>query len=310
MVTLLEMIKTSEGDFYLNTEIIRDENQVILFQGKYINEKLAEFDHELSRDAVIPMDQGFNRYSHGRNSEEKPMEVKYKEAIGSLLYLSTITRPDICYAVNYLSRYMDKYTKHHWVAAKRIFKYLKGTKNYGLRYSKNNNKELECFVDADYAGCQEKRKSTTGYVILFAGGVIDWKSSKQSMVTLSSAEAEYVALSTAVAKVCWLRNLLKEIGYKQETGTKIYEDNNACAIMAKGETNSGRTKHIDVKYHFVREKQAIGEIVIERVDTANQLADGFTKALGPVKFKKFRELLGLVEMDIQAKQRRSVEASE
>ena len=177
-------------------------------------------------------------------------------------------------------------------------------------YNSNGKIDLECYVDSDFAGCKETRKSTTGYIIMFAGGVIDWKSSKQSMVTLSSAEAEYVALATAVSKVCWLRNLLKEIGYEQPSGTKIYEDNNACATMARNETTTARSKLIDVKYHFMREKQANGEISVQRVDTANQIADGLTKPLGPIKFKRFRELLGLVEIDIQAKQRRSVVASE
>ena len=168
-------------------------------------------------------------------------------------------------------------------------------------YTKGKGKViLMAYVDADFAQCKETRKSVTGYVVKLGECTIAWKSRKQAVVSLSSAEAEYIALSEVTRIVVWLRGILKEIGFEQEEPTVIYEDNNSCIFMAENEENSERSKHIDVKYHYIREQILKKQVKLIRIETENNLADMFTKAIKRDKFIRFRGELGLKEStDIQ-----------
>jgi hypothetical protein len=281
----------SAGDFFLSMEVIHDAEGIILYQGRYMLEKLSEFDMVGCKNVETPMDTGFPAMK--KSEEKKPEE--YKQAIGSMIYLSTQTRPDLSFAVGYLSRYMDSYVADHWTAVKRIWRYISGTKDCGLRYKRGGDVTVTCYVDADFAGCRETRRSTTGYVIMLGGGAIDWRSKKQNTVALSSTEAEYMALADATTRLIWIRNILEEIGFKQGT-TTIYEDNNSCAFIANDAGSSDRTKHIDVRYHFVREKIQDGSVKVVRIDTKDQVADGFTKPFGILKMNEFKKSIGIVSI--------------
>ena len=222
---------------------------------------------------------------------------RYQSAVGSLLYLSTKTRPDISYAVGVVARFSAKPTNIHWSAVKRIFRYLNGTTNLGLLYKHQTDVGLYGYSDADYAGDRNDRKSTSGYVFLISGGAISWKSKKQSCVALSTAEAEYMALASTIQEAIWLRQLLSNLHQNKPNtseATTIFEDNQSAIWMARNQQCHGQSKHIDVKYHFVREKVSEGVIELRYCDTTNMLADMFTKGLNGPQFKKLKKGIGMI----------------
>lgn len=210
----------------------------------------------------------------------------YKQLVGSIIYLATVSRPDIAFAANFLSRAMDKPTKMHWVTAKRVLKYLKGTMDKGLNYSVNGNKKLVAYSDSDFAGDVTDRKSTSGYVMMLGDCAISWSSKKQSIVTLSSTEAEFVAASAAAKEIKYLRNLLKDLGLEQTEPTTLHIDNRSTIFLANDYVTGENSKHIDVRYFWIRQEVENKNIQIEHMPTDEMLADIFTKPLTPKPFKK------------------------
>ena len=174
---------------------------------------------------------------------------------------------------------------------KRLLRYLTGTRDATLRFSRGNATDLVLtgYCDADWAGDPDTRRSTTGYVFMLCGASISWASKLQPTVALSSAEAEYMALSAAVQEAVYLRRLLSDLGYPQEQPTVIYEDNQGCIAMSNNPVMHKRTKHIDIRYHFVREHVESQEIRLEYVASEHQLADLLTKPLGAVRMAMLRE---------------------
>ncbi|MBA3551100.1 Ty1/Copia family ribonuclease HI [Patescibacteria group bacterium] len=176
--------------------------------------------------------------------------------------------------------------------SKRILRYLKGTKKLKLTFEKSA--EVAGYSDASYAEDKNDRKSTGGYVFMMNGGAVSWKSSKQKIVTMSSCEAEYVTLSDAAKEAIWLTKLMKNVDKKKILKPiRIYEDNQSTIKTAKNPIQSERTKHIDVRHHFIREKVAEKRIEVEYISTTDQIADIFTKSLGRVLHMKFTGALGL-----------------
>ena len=228
---------------------------------------------------------------------------QYQSAVGSLLYLTTRSRPDIAFAVNNVARFCSKPTKSHWVAVKRIFRYLKGTTHLGLLYSKHAETEaLTGYSDADWAGDRNDYKSTTGYLFQIGGTAVTWKSKKQSCVALSTAEAEYMALSSAAQEAVWMRELVSDLGNSPINSTVIFEDNQSAISMAKNPQYHGRTKHINIKYHFIREQVANGTICLKYCKTEDMLADLLTKGVGPEKFERLRMLYGMSKQELSEKE--------
>lgn len=220
--------------------------------------------------------------------------IKYRNLIGALLYISSGTRPDIYYCVNYLSRFQKCYDQSHYKYALRILKYLYYTKDLKLTYECNTDSDmLDCCVDADWAGDIVDRKSTTGYVIRMHGNSVYWKSKKQDIVTKSSTEAEYVALSECVSEVKLIRELLKDFGIMIKNPISIYEDNAGAISISKFGNLTKNSKYIETHYHFVNENYLKGFIDVIKIDSEENPADIFTKSLGRTKFKKFREKLNL-----------------
>ena len=210
------------------------------------------------------------------------------------MYISSGTRPDISYSVNYLSRFQNCYTETHWKYALRILKYLYLTKELSLQYKRNKNCEIiDGYVDADWAGDNVDRKSTSGYVIRVFGNLIDWKSRKQKCITKASTYAEYVALSEIVSELKYLRELLKTFDLAIEKPIKIYEDNSGAINIAKFGNFTKNSKHIEIHYHYVHESVKSKDIEIIKIDSDNNIADVFTKALCKDKFVKFRGLLNV-----------------
>lgn len=222
-----------------------------------------------------------------------PAGNQYAELVGSLLYLCNQTRPDLGFAVGRLARKMANPTEGDMTAAKGVVRYLAGTRNMGLVYGPAQT--LAGWVDSDFAGDVESRKSTTGFLFTLHGGAISWRSRLQRLVTGSTAEAEYVAASEAVKDSIWLRRLAGDLG-EDASAVTLGEDNQACIAMASNPASSTRTKHVDVCYHLVRDYVERGEVKLRYVPTGDMPADGLTKPLPASTFIIFRTGLGVREV--------------
>lgn len=208
------------------------------------------------------------------------------------MYLAVLTRPDISYSVSYLSQFNNCYNENPFIYAKRVLKYLHKTKNYCLKYGEGNV-QLQGFVDADWASDSLDRKSYSGYCFTMVGSAISWQSRKQRKVSLSSTEAEYVALSEAAREAVYLRNLLCEITGKLNV-IPLNCDNQSALKLSTGQQSQNRSKHIDVRYHYVRDCVTSSSIETSYISTHEMPADLLTKGLLPSKHNKFMKMLGIV----------------
>lgn len=248
---------------------------------------LEKFGMEKAKAVTTPMISQETDLKDNSVKMEKREKYPYREAVGSLLYVTNKCRPDLSYSVNYCSRKMEKPTDQDVVNVKRIFRYLVATKEEGITYKHTECEKLIAYSDADFAGDSESRKSTTGYVIFLCGGPISWCSRKQPIVSLSSTESEYIAAAECVKELLFLKTMIDEL-----TGSDIkivlFVDNQSAITLIKNGQFNRRSKHIDVRFHFINEKVHEGLININYCATENQIADIFTKPLGNVKFQKFR----------------------
>ena len=211
------------------------------------------------------------------------------EICGSLIWLLN-TRPDLSYAVSKLGQVASKAPEEFYVRAIRILRYLKGTINIGLRYYCNKKKTvLHGFADSNFAGDKNDRKSQFGFMFFVHDCLIEWGSWKQKVVALSSAEAELIAANEAAKTATWLRQLLKEFQEKQDEATIIYEDNAGTIAMSNTTAFSRRTRHIDVRYHYLNDKVQAGQVILKKIDSKQNLADVFTKPLYWVNFQRLVE---------------------
>jgi hypothetical protein len=222
------------------------------------------------------------------------LRVRYGSVVGSLLYAALSTRPDIAYAVGVLARYVSAPLPQHWRAAKYVLRYLKGTASLGLTFRGSTASSTAvtlgpAYADADWGGNIDDRRSTSGTVTKINGCAVSWKSKKQTSVAQSSAEAEYYAAGEGVKDVLWLRRLMGELGFVQHSGTELLGDNQSAIAIAKNDVFHARTKHIDLKHHFIREHVASRAIVLQWVSSKEQEADIFTKALGKHPFQMLRD---------------------
>ena len=298
-----KFISGIELDFTGSTET----KQVItLRQSKYIYEILNRFNMLDCKPVAIPMDPGVDI------SDDTATEITnepYNELIGSLIYLIQCTRPDLSFAVGMLSRHLKTPTRRDWERAKRVLRYLKGTIGYGIRYSSDEyakNDKLVIYSDADYAGDKETRCSTTGYVALFAGGLISWKSQLQKTVALSTMEAEYMALSAAVQEAIWLRRLQEELGIsKGGEPTTLFCDNQSTIFFTKDPVQHQRSKHIDVRCHFARQAQQENIVSVNYIPTERMVADPLTKPCSRDKANILLQYLENKQMEEKAEVKKS-----
>jgi len=291
-----EITELGPASTYLSFEIDRKDHCTFVSQRKYIKEILKKFNMENCKAVSTPMATG-----QDFDLESEPINVPYRQAIGSLLYLALSTRPDITFATVYLSKYTSAPKKIHWTGVKRIFRYLKGTIDLALCYRKSSP-YLTGYSDANYA-TDPDRKSVSGYVFKLGGAAISWKSKKQELVTLSTMESEFVALNHAAKEAIWIKNLLAELSLPVESSESeesspvlIYEDNQSCIAAAENPKYHQRTKHIDIRYHFIRERIQSGEITIKYLNTEEMTADILTKPLPKNTFERHVKNLGLVRI--------------
>jgi hypothetical protein len=225
-------------------------------------------------------------------------ETQYRSLIGGLMYLQN-TRPDISFYVNMLSRFMQNPSKNHYGAAKRVLRYIAGTADHGLWYEKNKDVVLRGYCDSDWASCLDDRKSTSGYAFSLGSGVISWGSKKQNSIALSSTEAEYISATGATCQAIWLRRILEDLGMKQEAATVIWCDSKSAIHLSKNPALHGRSKHIELKHHFIRELVAQKQVSLEFCSTTDQMADLLTKSLPKTKFMHFKEMLGVRKLGLR-----------
>lgn len=286
-------IKVFEADCYLGLQIVREPNgSIILHQMSYLKKVLLRFNMDNCNSVTTPAEAN---HVLSRNDEKRATNFPYREAVGSLMYLAVATRPDISYAVGSVSRFLENPSEEHVSAVKRILRYLKGHQTFGIHFMNITNLSLFAFSDADFAGDIDTRRSTTGYMYTFGSGIICWASERQKSVALSTAESEYVAASMAIRELMWLRLLLNELQPSHVCVPDLFVDNESAIKLIKNPVLHKRTKHIDVKFHFIREKYRAKLFNVKEIPTNEQTADIFTKPLCRVKFEKFREMMGIKE---------------
>ncbi|GJS29549.1 retrovirus-related pol polyprotein from transposon TNT 1-94 [Tanacetum coccineum] len=291
MVKRFEMSMMGEMKFFLGLQVNQFSNGIFINQSKYILDILKRFGMENCDTVPTPM---VEQAKLKLDLVGKPVDhTDYRSMIGSLMYL-TSSRPDIMFATCMCARYQANPNEHHVSAVKRIFRYLKGTINLGLWYPKDSGFDLTAYSDADHAGCHLDRKSTSGSVQFLGDKLVCWSSKKQNCVSISTAESEYVAVSGCCAQVLWMRTQLTDYGFFFDK-VPIYCDSKSAIAISCNPVQHTRTKHIDVRYHFIKDHVEKGTIELYFVGTEFQLADLFTKSLPEARFKFLVEKLEEIE---------------
>ena len=279
--------------YYLGIEVKQDDGGITLCQSSYAAKILEAAGMKNCNSCDIPMECRLKLCKLKDGEAIDP--TGYRSIIGSLRYIVN-TRPDLAYSVGVVSRHMDAPGRDHWTAVKHILRYLKGTMGYGCRYERGAELKpiLIGYSDSDFAGDVDDRKSTSGVGYFLGSSLVTWASQKQRIVALSSCEAEYVAGAAAACQGIWLSRLIADMLGTKETKVKLYMDNMSAIALSRNPVHHDRSKHIDTKYHFLRECIEDGKEEVKHVGTGEQVADIFTKALGRVKFVEFRSALGVV----------------
>ncbi len=290
-------MRSSEANHFVGLSITRNREEKTLYisQPDYIKKILRRFHMDQCNPVDLPATPGvfFTR----DNKNEGSIQVPFREAVGSLLYLMLSSRPDISFSVNQVSQFCEKPQNCHWAAVKKILAYLKRTSEHGIRFGPELTSLLG-FTDADFAGDTDTRRSTSGYVFLLNGGPIAWSSRRQKCVTLSTTEAEYVAACEAAREGVWLKRLLNELMPNWSEPIPLMCDNMSSIDLSKNPRFHQLTKHIHVRYHFIRLAQEEKEIDVRHIPSKQQLADSFTKPLANPRFTDLRNAISVVSVPI------------
>jgi hypothetical protein len=283
--------------YYLGIEVKQSSREISLCQSAYAVKLLDKCGMADCNAVQVPMDQ---RHRLSKISSDPPVDTTmYRSIVGSLRYL-VHTRPDLAYSVGIVSRFMENPTTEHMSAVKKILRYVKGTINLGCTYKKGKEGLiLHGYSDSDMAGDVDDRKSTSGMVFYLGPNPISWNSQKQKVVALSSCEAEYIAASTAACQGVWLRRLLADLAKKEVQKVSLKIDNQAAISLCKNPVHHERSKHIDTRFHYIRECIEEGMIEVQHVNTNDQLADILTKSLGKQKFIEMRKKVGVQEVQVK-----------
>lgn len=280
----------------LGMRIFRDREVLKLSQEEYVKKVVSRFKLYDAKPVTTPLAGHFRLSKDQSPSTEEEKDymatVPYASAIGSLMYAMVCTRPDIAHAVGVVSRFMSNPGKQHWEAVKWILRYLKGSSGFTLCFRKSDL-GLNGYVDADNGGDVDSRKSTTGYVYTLGGTAISWVSKLQKVVALSSCEAEYVAVTEAAKEMMWLQPFLRELGQNYD-GSVLHCDSQSAIHLAKNPVYHGRTKHIQVRYHFIRSALEDGVLALEKIPGSQNPADMLTKAVTSEKLKLCATSVGLL----------------
>ncbi|GJW85534.1 putative ribonuclease H-like domain-containing protein, partial [Tanacetum coccineum] len=287
-----EMSAMGEMTFFLGLQVKQLPDGLFISQDKYVKDMLTKFDMESVRTATTPYEAAKTKL---KDETDPPVNVHlYRSMIGSLMYL-TASRPDIMFAVSACSRHQVTPLTSHLNAVKKIFKYLKGQPKLGLWYPKDSPFQLEAYSDSDYAGSHGDRKSTTGGCQFLGRRLISWQCKKQTIVATSSTEAEYVAAASCCAQVLWIQNQLLDYGFNF-MNTKIFIDNQSTICIVKNPVFHQRTKHIEIRHHFIRDANEKNLIQVLKIHTDDNVADLLTKAFDGPRFAYLVVHIGMMDM--------------
>jgi hypothetical protein len=286
-----EMSDLGELKYILGIQVSQKSGRITISQQHYVDELLEKFKMPECKGYTTPMEPGAALVK--ATESDTIVDAPYASLIGSLLYLSNCTRPDITFAVNRLSAFNAQPTTQHWQAAKRVLRYLQETKDKGLVYTRNSDNTLAGYSDSDWASDKGDRRSTTGYFFMLNGNAISWNSKRQKTVAASSCEAEYMALFEAVKEFTWLSKLLEDLGEPLEKFV-VHCDNKSAIELAKNPVHHQRSKHIDIKYHFIRERVQAGAFELQYLQSNEMIADALTK---PLHFPAFSKLTKSMKLE-------------
>jgi hypothetical protein len=277
--------------YFLGIEVTYHDGSMTLSQSKYISDLLH-------RTAMFDTKPAHILGAVGKNLSKfdgDPLTdvTQYRSVVGALQYL-TMTRPDIAFAVNKACQFMQQPTSAHWLSVKQILRYLKGTLHDGLLLSPSSHLTLEGFSDADWGGQPDDRRSTSGYLVYLGGNLVSWSSSKQKVVSRSSAESEYRGLAFATAEMIWMQALLQELCVSIPAIPLLWYDNISAYHMAKNPVFHARTKHIEIDLHFIRDQVTRGKLQLQFIPTEEQPADLLTKNLTSSKFLSLKTQLCII----------------
>ena len=288
---------------------------VLIHQRPYLEDILSRYNHQDCKPAATPSEPGLklSKEQMPTTAEEKAemKDVPYRQCVGALLYLANCTRPDIAHAVGTCARFASNPGRVHWKALKHVLRYLAGTRDMGIAFGKKLSEGIphNCihgYVDGDWGGDTDDRRSTTGYVYVSYGGPVSWRSKKQASTALSSCESEYMAASEAAKEAVWLTRLLKEdlkledvsletrgdLTEKEYQGAKpltVFEDNVGCIGLSKNPVSHRTSKHIEIRYHFVRERVQDGSLKLVFIPSSENIADVLTKSTRKHTFLYLRD---------------------
>ncbi|KAA1072112.1 hypothetical protein PGT21_050322 [Puccinia graminis f. sp. tritici] len=288
---------------HLGLKITRDRpnNRIMVSQEHYLKEVLKRFDMSDSNPNKTPLPNNITLEKANQIDNTLP----FQQAIGCLSFAAICTRPDIQYAVNYLARFSACYDRTHWTAVKHLLRYVKGTIDRGIIFAKNDESpksKLTAYTDADYDSCTLTRRSTTGHGIMWRGCLISWKSKRQRTVALSTTEAEYMAISDAAKHLLWMRRMISLISQTPMetadviTDMELFNDNNGAVFLSQESAINQRSKHIDIRYHFIRDLVKDKKIRTSHIDTKSMPADMLTKNAGAIVIDRCRKIFNIVSL--------------
>jgi len=279
-----------ELTYFLSLQVQQNNDVIFLSQTKYLKQILKKYGMEDSKLLCTPMVTGCCLSSNDESTTVH--QPTYRSMIGSLLFL-TGTRPDIMHAVGIVERFQENPKESHLQLVKRIFKYLQGTQNFGLWYPRDTNLTLHAYTYADWVGSVDDRKSTSGGAFYMGSMLVSWFSKKQSLIALSTAEVEYVVVASFCTQLLWMMQTLQDIHITCTPPISILCDNTSAISISKNPVMHSKTKHIPIKYHFLREQVLEQKVKLEYVPSKEQVADIFTKPLPRETFEYLRQKLGV-----------------
>ena len=282
-----------DASYVLSIKIFRDKHNGILglSQGTYINRILERFRMKDCSTSVTPIMKVYrfnlNQCPKHDIEKEQMKNIPYALVVGSIMHVQVYNRPDIAFVVSMLGRYQSNPGMDHWRATNKVLRYLQGTKEYMLMYKRTDNLEIIGYSNSNFAGCVDSRKSISGYIFMFAGGNVSWRSAKQTLIATSIMEAEVVSCFEATSHGVWMKSFIYGLRIVDSISKplKVFCNNSTAVFLAKNNKSGNRNKHIDIKYLAIKERVKDKTVVIEHVNTELTIVDPLTKGMPPSKFK-------------------------